>query len=109
MASATQQASAFRQALACLTGDLGTRRDHVFLYRITVKTSDGHEYGLRLSAGINAKDPPKSDVGRLKRRLKLQDNEIDVAGVLDNWGPDELRKYVAENLTFDDLNERPGG
>jgi hypothetical protein len=84
------------------------RCDHIYKYRIPVVTADGQDYGLRLSAGINAKNP-KSDVGRLRRRLSLRENGIDVATVLKDWGPADLRSYVKKHLTREQLEQRRGG
>jgi hypothetical protein len=61
-----------------------------------------------LSAGINAKNS-KSDVGRIKRRLCLRENDVDVGIVLNEWGPDDLLAYIKEKVTRDDLEQRRGG
>jgi hypothetical protein len=48
-------------------------------------------------------------VGRLKRKLCLQENNIDVEDVLADWGPAELREYIAANVSHADLMQRLGG
>lgn len=109
MANSTVSAASFRKSLARLTGDKGERCDHIFKYRIAVETADGQHYGLRLSAGINAKDPPKSDIGRLKRRLCLQENGIKVETVIEEWSSDDLLSYIKEHVTREQLDQRRGG
>lgn len=108
MADPTQNQSSFRKCLARLTGDKGERCDHIFKYRIQVVTADGQDYGLRLSAGINAKSP-KADIGRLKRRLCLHDHDVEIATILEDWGPDELRAFVKAHLSREHLEQRRGG
>jgi hypothetical protein len=108
VADPTQKPASFRKCLARLTGDKGERCDHIFKYRIQVVTADGQDYGLRLSAGINAKTP-KADIGRLKRRLCLHEHEVDIETILTSWGPDDLRSFVKAHLTREHLEQRRGG
>ncbi len=109
MADPTQRVSDLRNAYARLTGSKAKRRNHVEIYRLTVVTKDGQDYGLRLSLGNNLSDPPKSQVSRLKRKLCLVDHDIDVVEVLGTWTPNDLKEYIEENLTRADLERYPGG
>ena len=108
MANRSLSAASFRKCLARLTGHPGKRGNHVYTYRLAVVTSCGQDYGLRLSAGINAADA-KADVGRLKRRLCLEANGVDPETVLNEWGPDDLCKYIKKKVSRDQIEERRGG
>ncbi len=108
MGNPTRRPADFKAALSRLTGDSGQRGNHITRYRVEVTTCEGEQYGLRLSAGNNAKNP-KSDIGRLKRRLCLRENEIEIETVLEDWGPDDLREYVKTNLSRADMDRYGGG
>lgn len=108
MGKPTQRPADFRDALSRLTGDEGERGRHIVRYRIAVVTADGKDYGLRFSAGNNAKTP-KSDITRLKRKLCLRDSDVKVETVLEDWGPKELKAYVKKHLTEAQLELYRGG
>lgn len=108
MANRSISAASFRKCLERLTGSTGKRCNHVFTYRLKVVTADGETYGLRLSAGINAADA-KADMGRLKRRLCLDEHGIDVEDVVENWGQEDVLKHIEEKVTREDLENRRGG
>lgn len=108
MGKPTQRPADFREALSRLTGDAGERGRHIVRYRITVLTADGKNYGLRFSAGNNAKTP-KSDITRLKRKLCLRETGVEVEAILNDWGPKELKAYIKKHLTEAQLELYRGG
>jgi hypothetical protein len=104
----TQRPADFRDALSRLTGDSGERGRHIVRYRISVVTADGKNYGLRLSAGNNAKTP-KSDITRLRRKLCLRETGIEIETILNGWDPSDLRAYIKKHLTEAQLEQYRGG
>jgi hypothetical protein len=80
----------YRACVARLTGDSGSFRNHVYMYRITVTSSDGKKCSVNIR--VSGKKVYKNTPKQIANSLRLDPAELDNA--LENWKPADTRKHL---------------
>jgi hypothetical protein len=81
------------RCLERLTGEKPKRRRHNYVFRMVVRSSDGHACTIRLDANKHRREPSAANLNDLADRLRVDRGEI--LAVLEGWSGDRLREHLA--------------
>lgn len=99
MAISTKQ---LLRALSRLTGDPGKHRNENWAYRIKVRSSDGVECAVTLSANGHRREPSLAALNDIADRIHIDRKRI--LNVLADWREADLRRHLG---TFTEAQLKP--